>query len=128
MNNIIRLGKVRKAREKAAMPPAPDALSFVIKRNMRKGGGFNYWAVKPTGSYDADCDTGAMLAKEYLAFIGTYPTYGNATLLTCIVRDMIDQAKDGAPWSGMHVGFLTDVNQDAMVAAHIKTSRAADKL
>lgn len=121
MNNIVNLGKVRKAREKAAMPPRSDELSFVAKRG--KGGGFNYWSVEPTGSYQADCDAGAALAEEYLSFIGAHPTYGNGTLLSCIVRDMLDQAKDGRDWSGVHVGFLTGVNRFAMAAARIVEQR-----
>ena len=106
------------------MPPSSDTLSFVSKRKPKGGGGFNYWDVKPTGSYSDDCDVGRALAEEYLAFIGAHPTVGNGTLLTSIVHDMIAQAKAGALWSGMHVGFLARVNLDAMGAAYIKAGRA----
>jgi hypothetical protein len=118
VSNIVSLSKIRKARDKAATPPRPDALSFVSKRKA-KGGSFNYWAVKPAGSYSADYAAGAVLAEEYLRFIGAHPTYGNGTLLTCIVHDMIEQAKDGGPWSGLHAGFLTGVNRHAMAAARM---------
>lgn len=120
MSTIVSLSKVRKAREKVAKPPLSDALSFVSKR---KGGGFNYWDVKPTGSYEADCNAGTALAEEYLAFIGAHPTYGNGTLLTCIVHAMFDQAKDGDRWSGLHVGFLAGVNRYAMATAQIVEQR-----
>jgi hypothetical protein len=113
---IISLSKVRKAREKEALPPGFDALSFVSKRKPR-GNGFNFWDVTPTGSYADDCQTGAALAAEYLAFIGAWPTHGNGALLGFIVRDMIDPAGDGARWSGVHVGFLAGVNHYAMVTA-----------
>lgn len=121
MSEIVNLNKFRKAMAKRAQPPGSDELSFVTKRKPR-GTGFDYWNVKPTGSYEADCETGKALADEYLAFIGAYPTYGNATLLTCIVRDMIDQAKAGASWSGMHVGFLARVNRCAMAMANLRQS------
>jgi hypothetical protein len=80
--------------------------------------GFNYWNVELTGSHAADCAMGRALAAEYLAFIGAYPTNDNATLLGLIVRDMIDQARDGGSrWSGAHLGFLSGINQMAMAAA-----------
>jgi len=50
-------------------------------------------------------------------YIGEHPTNGNATLLTCIVREMIDRASSGQKWSGVHVGFLAGVNGYAMAAA-----------
>ena len=116
MSEIVNLNKFRKALAKKAQPPVPDKLSFVTK-GKPSGTGFNYWNVKPTGSHEADCETGKALADEYLAFIGAHPTFGNATLLTCIVRDMIDQAKAGASWSGLHLGFLQRINCFAMAMA-----------
>jgi hypothetical protein len=116
---VIDLKKFRAALANKPMPPPPDSLSFVTKRKPR-GTGYNYWNVKPTDSYEADCEAGSALADEYLAFIGAHPTYGNATLLTCIVGDMIDQAKAGASWSGLHVGFLGRVNLCAMAMAKVQ--------
>jgi hypothetical protein len=58
------------------------------------------------------------LAYEYLAYIGEHSTYGNGALLTSIVRGMIDRAKAGQKWSGVHVGFLAGVNRHAMAIAH----------
>jgi hypothetical protein len=37
-----------------------------------------------------------------------------------IVHDMFDQSKCGAEWSGLHVGFLTEVNRYAMAMAHVR--------
>ena len=82
-----------------------------------KGTGIDYWLINPTGNYGADCEAGRKLADEYLAYIGEHPTNGNATLLTCIVREMIERAKEDQKWSGIHVGFLAGVNRHAMATA-----------
>ena len=57
------------------------------------------------------------MATEYLAFIGEHPTVGNATLLNCIVREMIEHAAIGKGWSGVHLGFLHAINEYAMTTA-----------
>jgi hypothetical protein len=93
-----------------------EALSFMQVRK-KMGTGIDYWIVESSGKYDVDCDRGRQLADEYLTYIGEYPTVGNATLLNCIVRDMIDRAKAGEPWTGIHVGFLRGVNEYAIAAA-----------
>jgi hypothetical protein len=123
MSNIVNLGKVRKARENAALPPRSDALSFVTKRK-GKGGGFDYWNVDSTGDYSADCELGRRLGEEYLAFIGAHPTYGNGTLLHCIVDSMMSRRREpsthwGRHVSGVEIGFLSAVNRYAMAAARI---------
>lgn len=102
-----------------AAHPADDLSFFKLRKP--KGTGIDYWDVTPSGNYGADCNTGTALAEEYLAYIGANPTVGNGTLLTCIVREMIDQAKAGQPWSGVHVGFLAEVNRYAMAAARVVT-------
>lgn len=114
MSNVVNLDKARRAHEgPIKTPPLPwNTLSFISKRKDDHGG-FNYWDVRPTGSNLADCEKGAALAQEYLAFIGAWPTWGSATLLTFIVRDMIQQRS----WSGVHAGFLSGVNHHAMAAA-----------
>lgn len=117
MNKVIQF----KTRTPAKLePPRVSALSFVTdaKNIGSKRGGYCHWHVNPTGNYTDDCELGAKLANEYLLFIGQWPTYGNRTLLTCIIRDIIDLAKAGSPWSGVHVGFLSNVNGYAMTAAH----------
>ena len=118
MSNIVGLRRIQSELKMASLPARPDALSFVSRRKSRDSGyGYNYWDVNPSGSYADDCTAGAALADEYLAFIGAYPTYGNGTLLACIVREMTNQAKDGGSWTGLHIGFLTGVNRYAMAAA-----------
>lgn len=117
MNNVVQFKTRTPAKAKS---PQATALSFVTDaRNVgSKRGGLCYWHVKPTGNYTDDCELGAKLAIEYLSFMGQWPTNGNRTLLTCIVRDMIDLAKAGSPWSGLHVGFLSNVNGYAMATAN----------
>lgn len=120
---VINLAAVRRAlRRKKAKPAHPaNDLSF-MKRRKPRGTGIDYWLINPSGNYADDCDTGAMLAFEYVAYLGEHPTVGNATLLTGIVREMIDRASGGEKWSGVHVGFLAGVNSYAMAAAR-RTSR-----
>ena len=117
MNNVIQFKTETSAK---LDPPRDSTLSFVTdaKNVGSKRGGYCYWHVNPTGNYFEDCELGAKLASEYLSFIDQWPTYGNRTLLTCIVRDMIDLAKAGSPWSGVHVGVLSNVNGYVMTAAH----------
>jgi hypothetical protein len=102
-----------------------DSLSFMRVRKP-KGTGIDYWLVSPTGNYTDDCEVGRKLADEYLAYIGEHPTNGNTTLLTCIVREMIDRAIAGQKWSGTHVGFLAGVNRYAMAMAMYR-SEVGDK-
>lgn len=99
-------------------PHPADDLSFMTPRP-RRGSGIDYWLIQPGGSYGDDCETGRRLAEEYLTYIGKHSTVGNATLLTCIVREMIDRAKGGEEWSGVHVGFLAGINEYAMSMAHM---------
>lgn len=101
--------------------PRYDALSFVM---LKPEGGFNYWAFEPSGDYSADCDKGRELGQEYLAFVGQYPTNGNATLLHCIVDSMMAGRREPATkWgrytTGLEIGFLSAVNGYAMATATI---------
>ncbi|WP_292529478.1 hypothetical protein [Methylocystis sp.] len=111
MSNITKLADVRD-RRRGKVPHYVDVLSF-MKRRKPKGTGIDCWAVKPSGSYSRDYETGRALGREYLAFIGRYPTNGNATLLNCIVRDMAERGRVG----GLEFGFLNCVNEYAMFAA-----------
>lgn len=108
-----------------AMPSGhPRELSFVA--SAIKGGGFNYWAVEPTGNYGTDCAKGRELGGEYLDFLGTFPTNGNATLLGCIVGSMIEQAvENGRNAKGLEIGFLAHVNEYALAAARLVQLTAA---
>ncbi|MFG1421722.1 hypothetical protein [Roseixanthobacter liquoris] len=106
-------------------PKAPryhDALSF-MERRKPQGSGIDHWVVSPTGNYSADYETGESLAVEFLTFIGTYPTVCHSTLLTCVLRDMIDHAVAGQGWSGVHAGFAHGVSQYAMATARVIVSR-----
>lgn len=99
-------------------PHPADDVSFMAPRPKR-GTGIDYWIVHPSGSYGEDCEGGRRLAEEYFAYVGKYSTVGNSTLLTCIVREMIERAKSGEEWSGVHVGFLAGINGYAMSMAHM---------
>lgn len=98
-------------------PHPADDLPFMQTRPKRTGG-IDYWQISPTGNYTQDGETGGALADEYLSYVGRHPTNFNATLLTCIVREMIERAKDGQEWSGVQVGFLAAINRAAMISAH----------
>ncbi|TIO26946.1 hypothetical protein [Mesorhizobium sp.] len=106
------------------VPRAPhpaDDLSFMSKRP-REIGGIDYWQVETTGSYGADCDKGHALGREYLDYIGSHPTNGNATLLGCIVGDMV--ALRAGKLTGIEIGFLRQVNELAMlVSSWVKTQK-----
>lgn len=99
-------------------PHSADALSFMVALKPR-GSGINHWNVEITGNYSTDCDSGKALGAEFLRFLGTNPTNGNASLLQCIVHDMIDQGVAGKPWTGAHVTFLQSINRAAMATAQM---------
>ena len=83
-----------------------------------KGTGINYWSVTPSGHYVTDWETGERLAKEYLDYIGRYPTHGHKTLLGSIVNDMILRGKAGREHlSGVEIGFLHSINGVTMATA-----------
>jgi hypothetical protein len=103
------------ARQRAAHHPADD-LSF-MKRWMPRGTGVDYWNIEATGRYDLDCEKGKELAREYLAYIGQHPTFGNATLLGCIVGDMAGRVADRGRLSGVEIAFLQCINEAALFTA-----------
>lgn len=109
------------------VPHEADTLSF-MHRKPRDVGGINYWAVEATGHFGKDCDKGHELAREYLDFIGRYPTNGNATLLGCIVNDMCrlrqeERSPSRNHLTGVEIGFLGEVNRYTMatMVAVVKT-------
>jgi len=108
MTTVVQLNHRKK-------PHPADDLSF-MERRTPEGSGINYWMVDSTGAYEADCKRGMQLAHEYLSYIGQHPTAGNATLLGCIVRGMLERAQDGKI-DGVAIGFLRSVNCAAMVTA-----------
>lgn len=124
MSNIIKLVDVRK-RRRAKVAHHADVLSFMKLRKPR-GSGIDYWAVAASGDYSRDCETGTALGREYLAYLGQYPTVGNATLLNCIVHDMVSQ-RAGGRLTGIEIGFLCRVNEYAMATAAALVEREALK-
>ena len=122
MTNVVPLRPRDGKRLGEEIPNPADALSF-MKRRKPRGGGINYWNVAATGQGFQDCETGRELAREYLAYIGQYPTVGNATLLHCIVNDIVAHAADRADYpawrklSGVEIGFLAEINRAAMTLA-----------
>jgi len=94
--------------------PPSDALSFVERRE--SGGGYNYWTNVPTAdSYTEEYEIGELLAKEFINFIGQYPTNGNGALLGSIA---IDMDKNGAS-RGHKISFMNTVSKYAMGAAYL---------
>jgi len=113
MTNVITLATARAARRSSITAHPADDLSFMARR-LPSGSGINYWVVEGTGSYTADCELGRKLAGDYLAYIGTHPTNGNATLLGCIANDMMRRVRDDGRLSGIEISFLAAVNECAM--------------
>lgn len=56
MSNIIKFSDARD-RRRGKVPHHADVLSF-MKRRKPRGTGINYWAVKPSGNYSRDYETG----------------------------------------------------------------------
>lgn len=119
MGTVVQFEQVERVSKhlRTSPPHETDVLSFMRRRKKSEGGGIDYWNVKPTGNYVDDCATGKRLAAEYLAFVGEWPTVGNGTLLGCIVHDMMERSLNGEPWSGVHFGFLGEINHCAMMMA-----------
>lgn len=67
-----------------------------------------FWSVPTRGSYSAECDLGAELALEYLAFEENNPS---CPILNLIVTDM------PSPLTGVEVGFLIMVGFAASAGA-----------
>lgn len=116
MSNVISFPMARRIDPEAKIPHPTEALSFMKKRRPR-GGGIDYWAIDPPSNYSAQCEFGRRLAAEYLAFIGMHPIVGHRGLLSDIVGSMMDRARLGEEWSGVHLGFLEEVNRYAMAMA-----------
>jgi hypothetical protein len=133
-NEVLDLSAARKARTDSEElvdlsndPTHPvGSLPFVRSRRPH-GAGIDYWVVDHStnyrASYRADCETGRALGKQYLAFIGEHPTNGNATLLACIVADMVKYVDHQGQLSGIERGFLWAVNEAAMTIAAVRAGR-----
>ncbi|MHC2359067.1 hypothetical protein [Rhizobium leguminosarum] len=95
-------------------PALHEGLSF-IRKNLGKGGGYDYWADVPTGgSYGPDTEIGQRLAEEFIAFIGKYHNVGNATLLGSIMLAM-----EASATRGHKIGFMNTINKYAMAGGYV---------
>ena len=119
MSNVLRFPTAEK--RIIAKPDADshhaDMLSFMRRIPRREGGGIDSWVVEPAGHYVDQCEQGKRLAREFLSYIGQYPTVGNAYLLSDIVLSMVEKARHGQECKGLYVGFLHQVGRYAMAAA-----------
>src|SRR5205085_2756332 len=71
---------------------ADKAIELSFVRKHPKGGGANFWAVRPSGDYVMDCRRGRELALEYMAFEHAHKD-GPPNTLPDIISAMI-AAKD----------------------------------
>jgi hypothetical protein len=75
----------------------------------------NCWAVKPSGDYGADIETGVELAKEFLA--SHDGTHGWHSLLQSIVMDMIRKGTPAESWpdgKGIVIGYKSEISSAVM--------------
>jgi hypothetical protein len=79
------------------------------------------WAVKPTGDYAVDYQTGKEFAFQFLE--SNDRTYGWTTMLTEVVGDMI-RADEGEKWrdgrtkmNGVVIGFLNTLGKLLSIGA-----------
>ena len=106
-NNVVQLADYREPPRKSHYEMYP--LPFFDR------GRLSNWAVKPTGKYGDDCETGVRYAIEFLRSCDG--SVGWSTLLTQIVRDMIGQGPAGT-WpdgatriNGVVVGFMSTIGR-----------------
>lgn len=63
-----------------------------------------WWHVKPTGDFQADCETGRQYAKEFLEY--DFNQTGPSCLID-VIRDMPDRVTG----NGVEVGFMAVIGQ-----------------
>jgi hypothetical protein len=83
----------------------------------------NCWAIKGSGNYTVDCETGHRLAREFLA--SHDGTYGWQVLLQTIVMDMIRAGPPAERWpdgrthtDGIVIGFMSVISSYVMAGLH----------
>ena len=87
------------------------------------------WAVKPTGRYSEDCQTGRAYAVEFLKSCDG--TVGWGSLLASIVGDMIWAGPSGtfadgtAKIDGVVVGFMSTIGKALIIGCGVNTIGAA---
>lgn len=98
------------------IPHHSDALSFMVRKGRKQGGGVDNWAVEGTGKFSTDCERGRALADEFIAYFGEFTTNGNMTLLAGIVIDMV--TKGDVP-KGLIIGFMNRVSEPLAIGARL---------
>lgn len=129
MGEIVHFPDSKKKQTPKPLSPTHHAetLSFMRRRKPR-GSGIDYWVVKPTGDGEKDRRKGRELAVEYLKYLRQHPTYGNMTLLNCIVREMMDRSENGEKWSGIHMGFIGKIHELAVLGTVFVEREGLDAL
>lgn len=128
MTNIIALSSKRQLAKPAHNLDEKHASkinpSFVKSKNpnAKKGGGCNWWSVQPSGNYVNDCNTGRILAEEYLQYVTTGP----ALPLQWILESMMANANDTKKITGIEVGFFGAIGRAAAVGAMVLTNLDGD--
>jgi hypothetical protein len=90
--------------------PETESLPFVKRKqpDRRKGGGYDYWAVKPSGNYGQDCETGRGYAQMLLPSL---KYNAGINMLGSIVLDMI-QAGPDENGKGLIIGFMAELSRE----------------
>ncbi|MCT7375466.1 hypothetical protein [Chelativorans salis] len=125
---IETVAKMRVAQVGHKGHPADD-LSFMARRKPI-GRGVDYWRIHGADSYSGEWEAGAILADEYLAYVGAHPTNGNANLLHCIVEGMFQrpEVQRKGMLTGIEMAFLKRLNDVLLsVAADLKKFKYFEK-
>jgi hypothetical protein len=74
----------------------------------RKGDGYDFWAVEPSGNYTADYGRGEQFGHEFMEYlVASGPTNGNVVLLSWIVNRMAEKADKSA----LVLGFMKSIGR-----------------
>lgn len=104
-SNVIDLS-TRRPRTPKKRRPSFLRLPFIKKRE--HGGGYDYWAVAPTGKYGADCDRGTKFAHAFLSYlIKSGSPVGDNTMLSDITKDIAEKNDR----SGLVIGFMGTIGR-----------------
>ncbi len=90
------------------------ALSFVTRLPGR-GGGLNWWDVKPSGDYTEEWHQGELLALEALSLTAKFEDFPRGHLLAQVALAM---PRDGEH-TGVELGFLNCIGEFAAEARRV---------